>query len=109
MESVEPGAKLRSLGLPASDVQLFYWIAFCLIAFEDLDLSSCDFCTTKVNLTEGNWFWTSILFISNSQELDQLQNSVISSLILISDRTVSINCKVISPANLMSLWSIKPS
>ena len=109
MESVSAWSQVEVFRLTSFRCPAFYWIAFCLIAFEDLDLSSCDFCTTKVNLTEGNWFWTSILFISNSQNWTSCKNSVISSLILNSDRTVSINCKSNISYNLISLWSIELS
>ena len=63
MESISTWSQVQFFGLTSFRCPAFYWIAFCLIALVDLDLSSCDFCTTKVNFTESNGFGTIIVFI----------------------------------------------
>ena len=50
--------RLTSFGCPA-----FNCLAFCLVALVNLDLSPCDFFSTKVDLTESNGFGTIIVFI----------------------------------------------
>ena len=52
--------RLTSFGCPA-----FYSLTFCLVAFEDLDLRSCDFFSTKVNFTESNRFFSWCLLVDN--------------------------------------------
>ena len=66
MEGVDTRCQVDVLRLVSFRCPAFYWIAFCLIALVDLDLSSCDFCTTKVNFTESNGFGTIIVFIRYS-------------------------------------------
>ena len=109
MESISTWCQVQVFRLTSFRCPAFYCLTFCLVALVDLDLSTCDFCTTKVNFTESNGFWTSILFISNSQNWTSCKNSVIISLILNNDRTVSINCKSNISYNLISLWSIELS
>ena len=66
MESVSAWSQVQFFRLTSFRCPAFYWIAFCLIALEDLDLSTCDFSSTKINFTESNSFWTVIVFIGYS-------------------------------------------
>ncbi|KXT74415.1 hypothetical protein SGODD07_00212 [Streptococcus gordonii] len=109
MEGVSTWCQVEIFRLTSFRCPAFYSCAFCLVALVDLDLSARDFCTTKVYFTESNSFGTVIVFISNSQNWTSYKNSIISSLILNSDRTVSINCKSNISYNLISLWSIELS
>ena len=52
--------RLISLGCPA-----FYCLAFSFIALVDLDLSTGDFCTSKVDLTESYLTWKIIILIGH--------------------------------------------
>ena len=63
MEGVSTWRQVEIFRLTSFWSPAFYGCAFCLIALEDLDLSTCDFCSTKVNFTESNGFWTIIVFI----------------------------------------------
>ena len=53
--------RLTSFGCPA-----FYGCSFCLVAFKDLDLCTCDFSTAEINFTESNSLGTVIVFIRYS-------------------------------------------
>ena len=63
MEGVSARCQVDILRLTSFRSPAFYGCTFCLVALVDLDLSSCDFCTTKVNFTESNGFGTIIVFI----------------------------------------------
>ena len=63
MEGVSTWSQVQFFRLTSFRCPAFYCLAFCLVALVDLDLSSCDFCTTKVYFTESNRFGTIIVFI----------------------------------------------
>ena len=63
MEGVSTWGQAQFFRLTSFWCPAFYGCAFCLIALVDLDLSACDFCSTKANFTESNGFWTIIVFI----------------------------------------------
>ena len=66
MEGVSARCQVEVFRLTSFWSPAFYGLAFCLIAFEDLDLSTCDFSSIKINFTESNSFWTVIVFIGYS-------------------------------------------
>ena len=63
MEGVSTWCQVQFFRLTSFRCPAFYSLTFCLVAFEDLDLSSCDFFSTKADLTEGNLTWKIVVFI----------------------------------------------
>ena len=65
MEGVSAWGQVQFFRLTSFRCPAFYGCTFCLIALIDLDLGTCNFCTTKTNLTEGNLTWKVIVFIGD--------------------------------------------
>ena len=65
MESVSTWSQVDVLRLVSFGCPAFDWIAFCLLALVDLDLSTGDFCTSKVDLTESYLTWKIIILIGH--------------------------------------------
>ena len=63
MESISTWSQVQFFRLTSFRCPAFYGCAFCLVAFEDLDLCTCDFSTTETDLAEGHLTWKIIVFI----------------------------------------------
>ena len=67
MKSVNTRLQIDFFRLISFRSPAFNSLTLRFVALENLNLSTCDFCSTKVDLTEGNGFRTIVLLVGNRQ------------------------------------------
>ena len=95
MEGISTWCQVEIFRLTSFWSPAFYGCAFCLVALVDLDLSTCDFCSTKVNFTESNGFWTIIVFIRYCNSWAVGYDCIVLTFSILSTNIRHFNCSVI--------------
>ena len=94
MEGISTWCQVDVLRLTCFGCPAFNCISFGFIALVDLNLSTSDFCTTEVDLTESNGFKTIVLFIGYSKNQAICFNRICCSFSINCNGTIRMNCEL---------------
>ena len=93
MKSISTRCQIDFLRLISFRSPAFYCCTFSFLALVDLNLSTSNFCTAEVDLTESNGFKTIVLFIGYSKNQAICFNRICCSFSINCNGAIRMNCE----------------